>query len=319
VRVSVFALTCDPHPALRLPLSQWERGRLEQYGEPRFFRFNPSPFSEPDAKSQRLSPLQFSEATSTGRSRAHCSNVMRVNSETDNSGRFENKYALSRSAATQVVEYVRSILSPDRGVDRPQQITSLYLETPDLTFYQWHNDRRIDRFKLRIRGYGQPPSGNVWVEIKRKSGELVRKRRAEVALSKLDQVLAGVVPPDCSALREILSVYGDFDARPKVLVRCVRTAFRDHNTYGEVAVTEDREIVCQAASSYDLVGNPQAWRPIALPHESSTIVEFKYVNCPPAWMASLMSELVKDRVRFSKYATAMKQHVAKPEFLLQAV
>ena len=135
-----------------------------------------------------------------------------------------------------------------------------------------------------------------------------------MVLSKLDQVLAGVESPDSSALREFLKAYDDFDARPKVLVRCVRTAFRDQNTYGEVAVTEDRDIVCQAVSSYDLVGNPHAWRPLALPQGSSTIVELKYVNCPPAWMANLMSDLASYRVRFSKYATAMEQHVAKPEY-----
>lgn len=244
---------------------------------------------------------------------------MRVDDASDNSGRFENKYAVSRDVARQVVEYARLFLSPDRGLDRPQYITSLYLETPSLTFFQWHNERRVERFKLRIRGYGQPPAGNVYVEIKKKSGELVRKHRAEVVLSKLDQVLAGVESPDSSALREFLKAYDDFDARPKVLVRCVRTAFRDQNTYGEVAVTEDRDIVCQAVSSYDLVGNPHAWRPLALPQGSSTIVELKYVNCPSAWMANLMSDLASYRVRFSKYATAMEQHVAKPEYLLQAV
>jgi len=244
---------------------------------------------------------------------------MQLDNVSDNAGRFENKYALSRNVATQVVEYARMFLSPDRGLDRPQYITSLYLETPNLTFYQWHNERRIERFKLRIRSYGQPPAGNVWVEIKSKSGELVRKRRAEVTLSRLDRVLAGVEPPDSPALREFLRAYSQFDARPKVLLRCVRTAFRDCNAYGEVAVTEDREIVCQGVSSYDLVGNPQAWRPILLPQESNAIVELKYVNRPPAWMGNLISELEKYRVRFSKYATAMQQHVAKQEYLLQAV
>jgi len=244
---------------------------------------------------------------------------MRVDDASDNSGRFENKYAVSRDVAGQVVDYARLFLSPDRGLDRPQCITSLYLETPSLTFFQWHNERRVDRFKLRIRGYGQPPAGNVYLEIKRKSGELVRKRRAEVTLSKLSQVLAGVEQPDSPALREFLKAYDDFGARPKVLLRCVRTAFRDQNTYGEVAVTEDREIVCQPVTSYDLIGNSHAWRPIALPQGSNTIVELKYVNCPPAWMANLMSDLADYRVRFSKYATAMEQHVAKPEYLLQAV
>nr|UXE44176.1 hypothetical protein Hi04_10k_c1170_00023 [uncultured bacterium] len=244
---------------------------------------------------------------------------MRIDHAPINSSRFENKYGLSGDLAAQILEEARLFLSPDRGMDRPQYVTSLYLETPDLTFYQWRNIRRFDRFKLRIRGYGRPLGGSVYFEIKAKKGELVRKRRAEIAQSKLDQVLAGVKPADCSALQEFLTVRNELNANPKMLVRCVRTAFRDHNTHGEVAVTADRDIVWQPASRYDLVGNPQAWRPIDLPEESSTIVEFKYVDRPPAWMAHLMSDLERYRVRFSKYGNAMDQHTARPEYLIHAV
>src|SRR5262249_39003628 len=129
---------------------------------------------------------------------------------------------------------------------------------------------------------------------------------------------AGVEQPDSSALREFLEARNEFDARPKLIVRCVRRAFRDYNRYGEVAVTGDREIVFQPASCYDLVGNPQAWIPIALPEESSPIVELKYVNRPPEWMANLMSDLVKYRVRFSKYAAAIGQYVGCPGSLQKA-
>jgi hypothetical protein len=241
---------------------------------------------------------------------------MRLDQAAGNSNRYENKYALSGKLATHVLERARLFLSPDRGVDVPQCITTLYLETPNLTFYQWHNDRRTDRFKLRIRGYGQPPEGSLYVEIKGKNGKLSHKSRAEIALSKLNQVLAGVKPADSSPLREFITVHKEFNAGPKLLVRCVRKAFRGYNAYGEVAVTADREIVWQPASCYDLAGDPQAWRPIVLPEQSSAIVELKYVCRPPEWMASLMSELVKYRVKFSKYGTAMDQHMARPELLL---
>jgi VTC domain-containing protein len=243
--------------------------------------------------------------------------MMRVDHAARNSNRFENKYALAGDLTTQVLEQARLFLSPDRGVDCPQYITTLYLETPDLTFYEWHHTRRIDRFKLRIRSYGQPPAGSAFVEIKGKSGKLGHKRRAKIELSKLNQVLAGIVPADSSALQDFLRVHNELNARPKVLMRFLRTAFRGYNTYGEVAITADREIVCQPAFCYDLVGNPQAWRPIALPEESSTLVELKYVDRPPGWMASLMWDLMKYRVRFSKYGTAMDQQLAQPELLLQ--
>jgi VTC domain len=244
---------------------------------------------------------------------------MRVDCVPGNSNRFENKYALPGNLARQVLAYTRLFLPADRGLDRPQLVTSLYLDTPDLTFYHWHNDRRSDRFKLRIRGYGQPPGKTVYFEIKGKNGELVRKRRAAIAQSKLHEVVAGVEPANSPILWEFLRLHNEFDAGPRMLVRCMRTAFRDYNLYGEVAVTADREIVCQPVWQYELAGNPQAWEPITLPEESNAIVELKFVGGPPTWMVSLMSNLAKYRVSFSKYGAAMDQHVERPEFLLQKV
>ena len=226
-------------------------------------------------------------------------------------GRFENKYALSEELAERVLERARPFLMPDRGINGPQRITSLYLETPDLTFYQWQNDRRNDRFKLRIRGYGEPPSNCVFVEIKRKTGDLVRKERAEVALQGLSAKLGCVEASDSPALQEFVKTHHDLGAHPRILVSCLRTALRDNNTYGEIAVTVDREIVCQPISEYDLAGNSTAWRPLALPNNTTAIVELKYVYQPPVWMAALMVELADYRVRFSKYGTAIEQYVAE--------
>ena len=38
-----------------------------------------------------------------------------------------------------------------------QAITSLYLDTPSLTFLRWHLEGASERFKLRVRAYGSAP------------------------------------------------------------------------------------------------------------------------------------------------------------------
>jgi hypothetical protein len=244
---------------------------------------------------------------------------MRHNSILDTTGRFENKYALPRDVATQILDYSRRFLPPDRGEDGTQRITSLYLETSELTFYRWHHERREDRFKLRLRGYGEVPVATVYLEIKRKSGDLVRKHRAEVAVPQLTSVLTGSGRGGSPELREFVKMYREFGAQARMLVRCVRTAFREHNGDGGTAVTADREIVCQPVSTYDLTGDATAWRPIALPVYDATMLELKYVKRPPAWMAAIMSDILEHRVRFSKYAAAMEQYeVRHEESLLQA-
>jgi hypothetical protein len=234
-------------------------------------------------------------------------------------GRFEHKYALPDELAERVLSRASAFLMPDRGIAGPQRVTSLYLETPELTFYRWHNSRRFDRFKMRIRGYGEQPGKCVYVEIKRKQGDLVRKQRAEVALHRLSATLGRVEHNYSPALREFVKTHRDLEAQPKILLSCQRIAFRDTNTYGEIAVTVDRNIVSQPISYYDLVGNPRAWKRLPLPKNTTTIVELKYVHLPPAWMATLMEELASHRVRFSKYGTAMEQYVGQQqEYQLQS-
>jgi hypothetical protein len=244
---------------------------------------------------------------------------MRHNQIRDTTGRFENKYALPEDVAAQILDYSRRFLPPDRGEDGIQQITSLYLETPELTFYRWHNEGREDRFKLRVRGYGNMPVATVYLEIKRKSGDLVRKHRAEVAVPQMDSVLMGLGRGGSPELREFVKTFREFGAQARMLVRYVRTACREHKGDVETAVTADRKIVCQPVSTYDLTGDPAAWRPVVLPVHGATMLELKYVKRPPAWMAAIMSDIIEHRVRFSKYAAAMEQYeMRREESLLQA-
>ena len=55
-------------------------------------------------------------------------------SETLLPGRVETKFAVSDELAGQVWEASRQYLPADRGIYKPQRITSLYLDAPALTF-----------------------------------------------------------------------------------------------------------------------------------------------------------------------------------------
>src|SRR6185503_12942135 len=75
-------------------------------------------------------------------------------------GRKELKYCVPATVSECVLDVARMYLVPDvLSLGPRQRVTSLYLDTPQLTFLRWHRDRAGDRFKLRIRRYGeQPPS-----------------------------------------------------------------------------------------------------------------------------------------------------------------
>src|SRR5688572_5462272 len=145
-------------------------------------------------------------------------------------------------------------LDRDRGLTAPQQVTSLYLDTPSLTFFRWHREQRPDRFKLRIRGYGDGTRDCVWAEIKRKAGIVVFKKRAPLSIVALESVLRGQAPS--ADLEEFVKRRQAFNATPRLLLTCERDALRGQTAFGETAVTVDRGIRYQATRRYDLIDDP---------------------------------------------------------------
>jgi len=229
-------------------------------------------------------------------------------------GRIETKYIVSNEVAGQVLRIARQYLEPDRGLTEPQRITSLYLDSPDFTFLQWHQEARRHRFKLRIRGYGETPN-RLYAEIKQRVGDLGRKRRAEFSATALSMVLGkgdgrlgAVVGDFYPDLTEFIQKRKAFQAEPKVMVRCSRQSFRESDSAGETAVTADYQIMYRRAADWDLSAAHE-WQPVLLPrrNESETaVIELKYTQEPPAWMSSLMRDLEPQRARFSKYRAALQ-------------
>src|SRR5687767_1559310 len=94
--------------------------------------------------------------------------------------RTELKFAVPPMVAAEVFQCATVFLPPDRGVSQPQRITSLYLDGPDLQFLRWTKQKRANRFKLRVRAYGDQLPDIVFAEIKSRFAARVHKQRAEV-------------------------------------------------------------------------------------------------------------------------------------------
>jgi len=226
--------------------------------------------------------------------------------------RVEFKYSVPEGMAAWALQWSGVFLDRDRGLMGPQLITSLYLDTPTLTFFRWHREQRPDRFKLRIHGYGDNTRECVWAEIKRKAGIVVFKQRAPLSTIALEAVLRGRAPS--ADLEEFVKRRQAFNATPRLLLSCQRDALRGQGPLGETAVTVDRAIRYQPTQRYDLVDNPALWRAVILPRRAlnaSAIVELKYVQQPPVWMTTLMLKLAPYRVGFSKYRAAMQQQTRR--------
>ncbi|MBI4888745.1 MAG: polyphosphate polymerase domain-containing protein [Acidobacteria bacterium] len=233
-------------------------------------------------------------------------------------GRAELKYCVPGPVSESVLALARRHLTPDPLALGPcQRVTSLYLDSAHLTFLRWHRERAVDRFKLRIRRYGEQPAAILYAEVKRKTGSVVRKRRAAFPAQALPAVLQGPglaegdgSRHDSADLREFVRRRSQSGATPRVLVTCLRESLRD--PADGTAVTVDRALRYQLTCRGDLIGAAGAWRAMPLPGSAGggALVEVKYAVHPPAWMDALMVQLAPWRVSFSKYAAAMHEAVS---------
>jgi VTC domain-containing protein len=237
--------------------------------------------------------------------------------------RTELKYAVSEETALDVLRWSRVFI---KGDCISQRVTSLYLDTPTLRFLRWQLDGCVDRFKLRVRGYGDELSDRLYVEVKRKTGDIVRKQRAEIPTTALSAVLGATVSiaeqvledNRSEALRSFLNKRATFHAEPKILVSCQRQSLRESGVNGEVAVTVDRDIRYQQTCRRDLISDALAWRSVSLPGPDGAkgaIIELKYSSRPPQWLRTLTARLDPQHVNFSKYKAAMLQHAERNGYI----
>ncbi len=153
--------------------------------------------------------------------------------------RFELKYVVSEESALQIRDYARCHLASDEhSVGKPNfsyPVHSLYLDSDGLLTY-WntiHGDR--NRFKLRIRFYGEDPETPVFLEVKHRVSDSIKKQRAGVGREAVSRILTGqqpdatdiglVEPKHTIAMQEFIRLVRQVQARPKLHVAYLREAY----------------------------------------------------------------------------------------------
>ena len=239
--------------------------------------------------------------------------------------RFEFKFFAPRTVLERAMDLVGPALVEDRFERAPgegQVNTSLYLDSPHDTFLAQHLAGSPDRIKLRVRFYGQVPTGACFFEIKRRVGPVVTKRRAVLELPDTCVLLEDFSRPVAlrnEALEDFRYLAMRCRVRPRLLVQSRRRAFRAVDG-SDVRVTIDDAVAWQPpALGRPLVPHSSRWRSIAAAGPDAALMEVKFLTVRPWWLGALTRALGPWRVSFSKYVAAAMEARRDPFFTFDAL
>ncbi len=197
--------------------------------------------------------------------------------------------------------------------DNTYTIHSIYLDTPGLDYYYEKDAGLWRRLKLRVRGYDEGgDEATVFLEIKRKAGDLGTKDRAPIRFRDLPAVLAS---GDAGRylLGEVRSGKGAdsachflyhvhrYSLRPAVLVRYDREAYFETED-PSVRLTFDKNL---RGAAHPHLRDLYADIPVQPSLPGCFVLEVKFGTRFPEWLWPVMEEFRLERQSVSKYCTCV--------------
>ena len=214
--------------------------------------------------------------------------------------RIEKKYLLSEAQYEALFQRIGAHLTPD--VFGRSTVLSLYLDTPDRRIIRNSIEAVDYKEKLRLRSYGTAGADStVFLELKKKYGGVVYKRRAAMTLKDAERYLrTGIKPFESQIMSEIdwaMRLYG----RPKaaMLIACEREAWFDE-AHPDLRMTFDRNIRYRENELRLDRGSAGT----ALLPKNTVLLEIKTAGAMPLWLAHALDAEGILPGSFSKYGAA---------------
>lgn len=230
--------------------------------------------------------------------------------------RFELKYTVPDWRAAQVRDALAATCHLDPFCEQAPAhryaIGSLYLDGFDFPFHRAKKNRQPQRLKLRVRHYPEAPDAGCFIEIKRRVGDVIVKRRQHLA-ADVDwaPIVRGEVPARTSVEADFADVLALHDATPALYVHYRREAWvSDIDEYGRV--TFDSMIAYATHRDWSLPTPDVELHPVDDPAALGTpasfvVIEMKFAERMPLWMESLTARFDLFRRGFSKYCTSVER------------
>lgn len=229
--------------------------------------------------------------------------------------RFELKYLLEEPAYLHIRSALDGHMVPDEfGENR---ISSVYFDTPDYRMIRHSLEKPAYKEKLRLRAYGSPGPGDlVYMELKKKYGGVVYKRRVALSLEEAEAYLYQGEPLNLESqvLKEVEYLLHCYPVlQPSAYICYERLAFASQGAEA-IRVTFDRDIVWRRDN---LHLSAERDGELLLP-ERMRLMEVKVPGAMPLWLVKLLSALSVYPVSFSKYGAAyQKEFEEKKQRLME--
>lgn len=188
-------------------------------------------------------------------------------------------------------------------------ICNIYYDTEDYQLIRTSIEKPEYKEKLRLRSYGTAKPGDpVFIELKKKSGGVVYKRRERLLLEEAERLLSRQAAPAQSSqiLREIDWFLDLYQPSPKVFLAYDRIALYGNENPG-LRVTFD-DCIRWRTTALDLTmgdwGNP-------LLSQGSRLMEIKLCGSMPVWLAHALSECEIYPTSFSKYGEVYRNNLTR--------
>ena len=224
--------------------------------------------------------------------------------------RTEKKYLLSETQYKALFQKIGPHLKPDEF--GRSTVMSLYLDTPDRRIIRNSMEAADYKEKLRLRSYGTAGADStVFLELTKKFGGVVYKRRAAMTLAEAERYLrSGVKPRESQIMSEL-----DWAMRRcgwpggAMLIACEREAWFDE-AHPDLRLTFDRNIRYRESELRLDRGSAG----IGLLPKNTVLLEIKTAGAMPLWLADALDAEKILPGSFSKYGTAYSRSLEEKKY-----
>lgn len=229
--------------------------------------------------------------------------------------RKEIKFLLNEQQYWSILPLLAEYMNPDKFCldGKEYGIYNIYYDTPDDFLIRESLSKPYYKEKIRLRSYLSPaqPDDTVFLEIKKKIGGIVNKRRVTMTLAQAEMYMQNSIRPDFDGkyiqdqvMDEIDAFRFRYDIQPKQYISYQRAAyFGKHDP--DFRLTFDRALTGRRS---DISLKQQSYGDLLIP-ENYRLMEVKIADSMPIWLAEELARLQIYKTSFSKYGRAYEMYI----------